>query len=197
MRLWHFGGAPLPDPKHMEHACMAALIARQKVDELNTKWLSMQRPVFVTRFGIHAGDIIVGNMGSSDRINYTVIGDNVNLAARLEGTNKLYGTQIIVSEVVYEKVHEIFLMRPMDIVRVKGRKQSTLIYELMALQVESPELGATELMREQVRMTEKAFTAYVNKEWSEAQSLYGAILKQFPEDPLAKTMLTRINVHLQ
>jgi adenylate cyclase len=82
-----------------------------------------------TRFGLHAGGVIVGNLGSSVRLDYTVLGDTVNFSSRLEGLNKFYGTEILVSEVIKEKVDDLFEFRKIDLVKVKGKTEGILIYE--------------------------------------------------------------------
>src|SRR5262249_23515961 len=89
-----FWGAPLELKNHAAAACRAALRAQKRIKELNASWAAEGRPAFCTRIGINTGEVIVGNMGSEQRLNYTVIGDPVNLASRLEGINKNYGTRI-------------------------------------------------------------------------------------------------------
>ena len=92
-----FWGAPLHDDNHAVHACEAGLACQEKVAELNRKWVEEGKSALVTRIGISSGETVVGNVGSTERMNYTVMGDNVNMASRLEAANKLYGTRIIVS----------------------------------------------------------------------------------------------------
>lgn len=130
--IMSFWGAPIPDSEHASHACEAALAGRSVVDRLNQKWKNEGKPVLPTRFGIHSGEAVVGNMGSSDRLNYTVLGDAVNLAARLESCNKIFKTQIIVSESVYAKCRDLFEFRFLDHVYLKGKQQSVAIYELLS-----------------------------------------------------------------
>ena len=103
---------------------------RAKVEELNTQWLDSGKEPLHTRIGIHTGPSIVGNIGSTERLNYTVLGDSVNLASRLEGINKDYGTVIIVSQAVKDSCADLYLFRPVDIVSVKGKSETTLIFEL-------------------------------------------------------------------
>jgi adenylate cyclase len=128
-----FWNTPLDNPHHVRDACLATLACRQHVHALNQKWKAVGKPVFITRFGLNTGDAIVGNMGSSDRLNYTVLGDTVNLASRLEGINKNYGTEIIVSEFIYEQCKDQFIFKLIDQVQVRGKHQHVKIYELIAV----------------------------------------------------------------
>lgn len=126
-----FWGAPVKDDQNAYNACRSALLCQQKLRTLNKFWHSVKRPPLVTRMGIHLGRAVVGNVGSSERMNYTAIGDSVNLASRLEGLNKHYGTTLIISEAVRLRLPETFITRPLDTVAVKGKKDSTKIYELI------------------------------------------------------------------
>lgn len=117
-----FWGAPRSVDLPEEKAANAALLCIEEIEKLN---------FFKTRIGIHTGETIVGNVGSDERMNYTAIGDAVNLANRLESTNKVYGTKILVSEAVYEKIKDKFVLRRIDRVIVKGKSESHVIYELI------------------------------------------------------------------
>jgi adenylate cyclase len=126
-----FWNAPHAQPDHCELACRAALEARRANEEINRTFEAQGLRPFFTRFGIHVGDAVVGNLGSSERMNYTAIGNVVNLAARLEALSKTYGTQILVSESVYERVKHSFACRFVDTVTAKGMTAETRIYELL------------------------------------------------------------------
>ena len=127
-----FWGAPVPDDDHPRHACHAVLEASARLEEINQKWIAVDKPPLFTRFGLHCGEAIVGNVGSSERMNYTAFGDAVNVASRLEEINKRYGTSICVSHGLHERVSDHFCLRPLDIVALKGRTEGVAIYELMA-----------------------------------------------------------------
>jgi len=124
-----FWGAPLPQADHAILACKCALRQMGKLAELNTQWPENRR--INIGIGINSGIMIVGNTGSPSKMNYTLIGDNVNLGARLEGTNKEYGTHIIISEFTYGLVRDHFLVRELDNIRVKGKNKPVMIYELV------------------------------------------------------------------
>jgi adenylate cyclase len=126
-----FWNAPNPQPNHVEQACRAALAARLACEELNSQFETEGLKPFFTRFGIHVGDAVVGNLGSTERMNYTALGNTVNLAARLEGLNKQFGTAILVSEGVYLRVRHCFLFRPIESVIAKGMTKATSIFELI------------------------------------------------------------------
>ncbi|MCB1196431.1 CHASE2 domain-containing protein, partial [bacterium] len=126
-----FFGAPVEMADHSEKACAAAILMQRALTELNTRWETEGKPPFDTRIGIHTGKMVVGNMGSRNKFNYTVLGDSVNLGARLEGANKFYGTGIIVSEAVTRQIGYQFITRMLDRVKVVGKEKAVAIYELL------------------------------------------------------------------
>jgi adenylate cyclase len=126
-----FWGAPLDKPDHAEVACLSSLEMLEKLNELHIKWKEENIPSFNIGIGINSGDAIVGNMGSFTRFDYTAMGDNVNLASRLEGLNKIYGTNILISEKTYAIVKDKFSTRKLDVVKVKGKDIPIAIYELI------------------------------------------------------------------
>uniref|UniRef100_UPI00138B1277 adenylate/guanylate cyclase domain-containing protein n=2 Tax=Bradyrhizobium liaoningense TaxID=43992 RepID=UPI00138B1277 len=116
---------------HVARACRAALAARAAGERLNAEFEAGGLKPYITRFGIHVGEAVVGNVGSTERMNYTALGNTVNLAARLEGLNKDTGTTILVSEDVYQRVEDLFKFRPLDAVVAKGMTRETRIFELV------------------------------------------------------------------
>ncbi len=115
-----FWNAPNPQPDHVERACRAVLAGRVACEKLNSQFETEGLKPFFTRFGIHVGDAVVGNLGSTERMNYTALGNTVNLAARLEGLNKQFGTNILVSEGVYLRARHCFQFRALESVQAKG-----------------------------------------------------------------------------
>jgi adenylate cyclase len=126
-----FWNAPDPQPDHVARACRAALAAKAAGERLNAEFEAEGLKPFVTRFGIHVGEAVVGNVGSTERMNYTALGNTVNLAARLEGLNKQVGTNILASEDVYVRVRDQFEFTALDAVVAKGMTRETRIFELV------------------------------------------------------------------
>ncbi len=126
-----FWNAPNPQPDHVARACRAALAGRVACEKLNCQFEGEGLKPFFTRFGIHVGEAVVGNLGSTERMNYTALGNTVNLAARLEGLNKQFGTAILVSEDVYLRVQHCFRFKAFDAVIAKGMTKETRIFELV------------------------------------------------------------------
>lgn len=174
--LMAFWGAPRPRNDHAERACRAALAGLELVDELNAHWGTVGQPAFRTRIGIHTGQSLVGNVGSSERMNYTVLGDSVNLASRLEGANTFYGTRIIVSEDTAIAATKA-VCRPLDRVRVKGRTSGVMVYELVGIAGEvEPEL-ADFAKRFGVNVEH-----YLASRWAEALTGFEALRPIRPDD---------------
>ena len=126
-----FWNAPNPQSDHVARACRAVLAAKAAGERLNVEFETDGLKPFITRFGIHVGEAVVGNVGSTERMNYTALGNTVNLAARLEGLNKQTGTTILVSEDVHRRVEDLFKFRALDAVVAKGMTKETRIFELV------------------------------------------------------------------
>jgi adenylate cyclase len=128
-----FWNAPNPQADHVARACRAALAAKAAGERLNAEFEAEGLSPFITRFGIHVGEAVVGNVGSTERMNYTALGNTVNLAARLEGLNKQVGTTILASEDVYSRVRDQFTFNAFDAVVAKGMTKATRIFELVGV----------------------------------------------------------------
>lgn len=126
-----FWGAPVPQEDHALKACRASVEMMEELNKMNAGWEKQGRPILDIGIGLNSGDMVVGNMGSSSRMDYTLMGDNVNLAARLEGTNKVYSTNIIISEYTYQHVKDHVVVRELDLIKVKGKAKPVTIYELI------------------------------------------------------------------
>ena len=159
MTIWN---APEPVPEHPKMACLAALRCCEAAAALGgtPEWRDL--PAFQTRFGLHCSTALVGHFGARDRMNYTAIGDPINLASRLETLNKQYGTSIIASESIFERARQGFDFRLLDIVAVKGKSEVIKIYELLGA------TGAAEDKRELVKTYEAAFAAYLARDFDRA-----------------------------
>jgi adenylate cyclase len=126
-----FWGAPVPDSDHALNACRAAISMQRRLKSFREELQGLRLPEIFIRIGIHTGPVIVGNMGSSELFDYTALGDTVNLASRLEGANKEFGTSVMISHSVYEKVANRVKARPLGSIKVKGKSKETGVYELM------------------------------------------------------------------
>ena len=195
--IMSFWGAPVPDRHHAYNACRSALLCQRRLYELNGIWKRDERPVFQTRIGLHVGEVIIGNIGSSERMNYTAIGDSVNLCARLEGLNKYYGTGIIVSETVYDQVKEHFLMRSLDRVAVKGKNRAVKIYELVAQIKGDNSLLPTDEQLEFCADFEKAYKLFLTRQWQEALNMFTTILPLNNSDLTLKMYAQRCRDYIE
>ena len=126
-----FWNAPNPQPDHVERACRAALASKAAGEKLNAQFEAEGLKPFFTRFGIHVGEAVVGNLGSTERMNYTALGNTVNLASRIEGLNKQFGTAILASEEVYSQVQHRFQFKAAGSVTAKGMTKETRVFELV------------------------------------------------------------------
>lgn len=125
-------GAPVWTEDHAARACRAAIAVQQRLTDLRVEWRAKSLPEFITRIGLNSGPMVVGNMGSRERFDYTVIGDAVNLGSRLEGANKQYGTFLMISEDTRAMAGaDAFVTRELDQIRVKGKAEPVRVYELI------------------------------------------------------------------
>lgn len=177
-----FWGAPLADSKQALHACTSALHMHESLTRLNAGWHSRGISSIRARIGIATGDVVVGNMGSESRFNYTVMGDTVNLASRLEGLNKIYNTSCIVSEDTMKEAATMHF-REIDTVRVKGRKQAQKLFELCPSPLSQDEEEAREYFN-------KGYQAYTAGNWQEAITQLTRVLARGNDGP-ANVLLER------
>jgi adenylate cyclase len=182
-----FWNAPEPVADHARMACHAALRCREAGTLLTQSPDWGGWPAFGTRFGLHCAPALIGHFGARDRMNYTAMGDAVNLASRLEGLNKQYGTSIIVSEMVVKNCGEDFVFRLLDRVAVKGKSEAIRIYELLGQKGEAGEL------HEIVAAYEKAFVAYAARDFSAAIDL----LSRQQHDAPSANLLERCRAYLE
>jgi adenylate cyclase len=183
-------GCPLPDPDHAVRACRGALATQRRMAALNDRWGRSGLPRLRTRIGINSGPVIAGNMGTSTIFNYTIIGDSVNLASRLEAVNKEYGTTIIVGEETWRRTRGGFEGRELDWIRVKGRKAPVGIYELAA---EAGQLDATRA--EVFRQFADGLGLYRAQRWTEAAAAFRRALDRDPQDGPSRTFKLRCEAY--
>jgi len=185
-----FWNAPVERPDHVLRACAGALRAARRMERVNDAWEAEGRPRIRIRIGLNCAKVLVGNVGSSARLSYTALGDGVNVAARLEGINKVFGTTICISDSIYDQVQAEILARPLKRVQVKGRKSLFMIYELLALSAsDDPELSVRARDEQLSEMTWQASQQMEAGDFAAAERAYRTILDNFPGDPVAKVML--------
>jgi len=186
-----FWGAPIDDPDAAFHASAAALEMQNRLEALQSKWKKHGDIVLKQRVGINTGPCIVGNMGSESKFNYTAMGDAVNVASRLEGVNKQYGTYILMSEVTHNKVAKRVHAREIDKVVVMGKTEPIRIYELMGL-ADKP-LG--EYTRNFLEAFNEGIVAYQQRKWDEGIALMEHAMKQIPNDPVCQLYIERMKLY--
>jgi adenylate cyclase len=169
-------GAPLDYPDHAGRACKTALEMKTVMKSLCKEWESQNRPSLKIGVGINTGEVSVGNMGSDTLFDYTAIGDNVNLASRLEGLNKLYDTQIIISNATAQALEPGFILRELDRVRVKGRRQPVAIFELLGQEPLDEDLA------EFLDFYHKGLQLYRERQWYECLDSFRKALSLRPHD---------------
>lgn len=188
-----FWGAPALLEDHAWRACVAALRIQRGMDALNERWQSEGLKSLNIRIGIHSDAVLVGNIGSKERMSYTVMGDGVNIASRLEGINKEFHTRICVSHAVYKEAGERLCVRPVDEVTVKGRRAKIPIYELMGVYgADDPGLEPGPATLKLCQMTQLAYEALIEEDFSLAARRYREILGEFPDDPVASALAGRL-----
>jgi len=185
-----FWGAPAELEDHVFHACCAALRARHRMARLSMESARIGRKPMRVRIGVHCGDVVVGNVGSPERLSYTVMGDGVNIASRLEGINKQFGSTICISDAVLKQVGDRVVCRPLELLSVRGRSGRFVIHELMGIAGSNdPELAASADEIRLCQLTAAAWAALAYGDPAEAQRRYQATLEEFPRDPVARHLL--------
>jgi len=180
-----FWGSPYPQQDHALSACRCALQMLAGLEELNRKWAEQGRRQISIGIGLNSGPVNVGNMGSDKRLAWTVMGDNVNLASRLEGMTKQYRSRVIISESTYDKVADQFVAREVDRIRVKGKKQPVVIYELLA------PISQRDAYASLLTQYNAALDVYRSQNWREATGKFGEILAAYPDDGPTQVLLQR------
>ncbi len=187
-----FWGAPVDEPEHARKAVRAALAIRRRCDELREKWQRDFQTLVIARAGVNTGPAIAGHMGSRHKFNFTLIGDTVNLASRLEGANKPYGTTLMVSETCLAATGSEFDARELDLLAVKGKLKPVTVYEVLA------EKGRVDpVVREAVELYLEGLAAYRAQRFAEAQARFERALVVRPDDGPSKTYVERCVHFLQ
>ncbi|TCU66175.1 adenylate cyclase [Bradyrhizobium sp. R2.2-H] len=190
--IFAFWNAPLPVARHEHVACATTLACRAVARRLNERWLKEGLPPWQTRFGIHVGEAVLGNVGSSDRIDYTAIGDTVNIAARLEALNKYYGTGILASGQVADLCSREFLFRRVDRSQPKGAGKALNVFELLGMIDGPEEYRVTPEMAKLVRDWNSVYEMYASKDWLRTLNALEGFATEHPEDVVAGIYLDRV-----
>ena len=187
-----FWGAPEAQDDHARRACWAALDNRSRLKELCLEWEKEGRPTFDIRIGVNTGTMIVGNVGSKDRMEYTVLGDAVNIGSRLEQANKVFGTHILISERTRKDAGKAVEAREIDRMALKGRKESVVAFELLGLAGQ-----IAEKRLEGYRTYERGLAQYRLQKWDSAEALFREAISILGEDKASSVMVQRVIVFRQ
>ncbi len=181
-----FFGAPNEIPDHAAVACLVCLQMQQRLAQLRAAWQAQGKPELKMRIGLNSGPAVVGNMGSKQRMDYTMMGDSVNTAARLEGVNKVYGTYTLISASTYRSAAEQIVARELDAINVVGKSEPVAIYELIcpAGQAAPPVLAMIDAYG-------KGLEAYRGRAWQAAAEFFHQALAIAPEDRASRVMIDR------
>ena len=188
-----FFGAPVDYPDHAIKACLSSLEMQARLEELNQKkWGPEGYPRLSCRIGLNTGDVLVGNMGSAMRMDYTIMGDEVNLASRLEGANKPYGTKLMISEATYKDARNAIEVRQIDLLGVVGRQKPVKVFEVMA---EKGKL--TPKKQEMVKHFNQGLEQYISRQFEAAIESFKKCLEIIPGDSLSEVYLQRCQTYLE
>jgi len=183
-----FFGAPLELSDHALRACLTAIVMRRLEKDVN-RYIAEKKispSPLLTRFGINSGDMVVGNMGTQKKMNYTIISNAVNMASRLEGMNKYYGTWILASENTINETQGLLLTRRLDRIRVVGINEPVRIYEILETKADAPAV-----LHMLVALFHDAMDLFERDKWKEAEKAFGQVLKTTPNDSLSLLYLDR------
>lgn len=181
-----FYGAPQSYPDHELRACLAAIDMKTRLGEMQEHWRATGQHELYVRMGMNTGDAVVGNMGSRMRMDYTAMGDSVNLASRLEGANKFYSTTAMISQFTYEAVKDQVETRKLDTIRVVGKSEAIVIYELLSRKNDLPQK-----IYDLVETYNQGLELFTSRQWKKAHKAFEDALKIVPGDGPSKTYIAR------
>lgn len=179
-------GAPNELENHAATACQACIEMQKRLTELRVDWKKMGKAELFMRIGLCSGPAVVGNMGSKNRMDYTMMGDTVNTAARLEGVNKMYGSYTLISETTHRMAGDSVLAREIDSINVVGKEKPVTIYQLIG----HPEFNDEKVL-ETIDLYRKGLYAYRKRDWDKSIKSFNAASKLSPDDGPSKTLLAR------
>jgi len=180
-------GAPVRFEDHALRACRSALKMQETLDELRSKWIVEGKPPLYSRIGVNTGDVIVGNMGSRDLFDYTVLGDAVNLSSRLENANKIYKTNILISQSTRDELPDEYVTRALGDLRVRGRAETVRLHELIAAHKSHLPPDKQRLLE----LYQQGWSHFESRKWAEAADCFEQALDLDPQDHPARMLLAR------
>lgn len=181
-----FWGAPLKDENHAQNALNAAIEMKAALKNINEKFVKKGWPVIKIGIGINTGNMVVGNMGSSFRMAYTVMGDSVNLGSRLESLTKYYGVDIVVSDMVRSQTPQ-YVYRELDLVRVKGKDIPVAVYEPL-----DTKSALSDETLDELKLYREALKLYRNQQWDLSEIQFINLQKMYPQQSLYALYIKRI-----
>jgi class 3 adenylate cyclase len=183
-----FFGAPVALDDHALRACTAGIIMKRMEKDVNRYIMEkgISPSPLLTRIGINTGDMIVGNMGTQKKMNYTIISNAVNLASRLEGVNKQYGTWVLSSDSTIQETKGKLLTRRLDFVKVLGINEAVRIHEILEFKAD-----ASDALFEKTYLFHRAADIFEERNWKDAEDAFKHILKLFPDDGPSQLYVTR------
>jgi len=181
-----FFGAPVAYDDHAARACLASLEMQEKLVELRDSWKRDGKHELYVRIGLNTDNVVVGNMGSAYRMDYTMMGDGVNLAARLEGVNKQYGSYLLISEYTYKAAKDYLEVRELDMIRVVGKNEPVRIYEVIG---RKGEVHAARMKA--MKYFSKGLELYRNQDWEEAAKYFAHSNKLSGKDEASRVFFDR------
>lgn len=184
--IMSFFGAPIDLENNALSACYSAIECHKHLKVISRKFKEKGWPEIDARIGINSGTVVVGNMGGENRFDYTVLGDDVNLASRLEGANKVYSTNIMIGESTYEQAKSDVVARELDIIRVKGKSRPVKVYELI-----DKKENLNDKTEEMLQNFHKGIEAYREMEWDRAITCFSRVIELEPEDGPAQLYIDR------
>jgi len=186
-----FWGAPIPQKDHALRTCLASLEMQKRLAALRPKWKKEGKPAMEVRCGVNTGIMIVGNMGGKDRFDYTVIGDSVNLASRLEGANKQYGSKIMISDMTFQHVKGKVVVRELDLIQVKGKNEPVKVWELMGMS----DMTMTPKEKESLEVYQQGLELYRKRNWQEAIGYMNQAIQLDPTCHVAEIYTQRAGLY--
>jgi len=187
-----FWGAPAVQEAHAKLACFASIDMNKALVPLRVRWAEAGRPAINVRMGLNTGPMVVGNMGSAQRMNYTIMGDTVNLASRLEGANKAFGSDLMISEATYLQAQDFVDVRELDTIQVVGKKEPVKVYNLLDRKGETKGLRA-----DLVSQYEKGQVLYKARDYAAAKAAFELALGILDTDGPSKTYVARCDEYLR